>query len=88
MPLLFQFCSKENIPVVCDWQISSDAISFFQNTFPDLKITDKLNNKDINFALIISNCKPENSENMNSALWLIDSRFCKEIEKLSIISDN
>jgi len=88
MPLLFQFCSKENIPVICDWQISSDAINFFQNTFPDLKITDKLDNKDISFALIISDRKPENSENINSALWLIDPRFCTEIEKLSIISNN
>jgi hypothetical protein len=88
MPLLFQFCSKENIPVICDWQISPDAISFFQNTFPDLMITAQLDNKDISFALIISNCKPENSENMNPALWLIDPRFCKEIENLSIISNN
>ena len=87
MPRLFHFCSKEKIPIICAWQIAPETIRFFQKTFPELLVTDQLKNKNSSFALIIAKRKPQNNELPKNALWLIEPRFCLELDNLRIIPE-
>lgn len=90
MPLLFNFCARENIPLILNWQQNSleSIAEKLKNIFPELKIFCQQLPAVAKFSVIIADKKPEPDEQPSASLWLIDPRFCSEISRINILSEN